>query len=231
MYGDGRTERLVLNCRAWLVRGFSSPQAITASFPASGSCRCRSCCVPCRRPGGTVRDCGCRDLVPPATFLKAGPRRDGRRASRASPIGHVRRLGGHRAWGSGATGTTETRGVQPSSTPSATWPPLSRSRRVRRQLRDEAGDRSDRGARSGCGARSAAATRPVRPARLATTTSSASSGRSSAREPGGVFASQPRHGRRRPQYRPAPATAGPRSCPGPVAPVVSTVTKTPDPDD
>src|ERR1700749_1552609 len=28
MYGGGRTERLVLNCRAWLVRGFSSPACI-----------------------------------------------------------------------------------------------------------------------------------------------------------------------------------------------------------
>src|SRR5487761_1755549 len=64
-------------------------------------------CVPCRRPGGTVRDCGCRDLVPPASFLKAGPRRDGRRPSRGTPIGHFRRLGAHRAsgdrdsWGDG----------------------------------------------------------------------------------------------------------------------------------
>src|ERR1700735_885097 len=98
MYGGGRTERLVLNCRAWLVRGFSSPSLPSPVAQRVGAVDVAAVCVPCCPQGGTVRDRGCRDLVPLASFLEAGTRRYGRQQCRRPPIGRVRRLDVDRAW-------------------------------------------------------------------------------------------------------------------------------------
>src|ERR1700740_804729 len=84
MYGDGRPECLVLNGRARLVRGFSCPLRAWSGYLRVGAVDAAAACAPCRRPGGTVRDRGCRNLVPAAPFLEASPRCDGRRASRGA---------------------------------------------------------------------------------------------------------------------------------------------------